>query len=66
VWACGVEVRSGEANEARLWSCSCWALAVLGFTALTIDVGLFFTERRSAQNGGDAAALAGASALQLF
>jgi len=41
------------------------ALAVLlGFVALTIDVGLAFQERRNAQNGADAAALAGAEDLR--
>ena len=40
------------------------ALGVLmGFMVLSIDVGLFFRERRKLQNGADAAALAGAQVL---
>jgi len=37
--------------------------AIMGFVALTIDVGLVFEERRTEQTAADAAALAGASAL---
>ena len=37
--------------------------AVLGFTAMTIDIGLFFEDRRSLQNAADAAALAGVAYL---
>ena len=36
---------------------------VVGMVALTIDVGIFFHERRDLQNAADAAALAGAQAL---
>jgi hypothetical protein len=35
----------------------------MGFTAMTIDVGIIYHERRSLQNAADAAALAGASDL---
>jgi Flp pilus assembly protein TadG len=38
-------------------------VAVVGFTALTIDVGLAYENKRSAQNGADAAALAGGDVL---
>jgi Flp pilus assembly protein TadG len=38
-------------------------VALVGFVALTIDVGLIFEGRRADQNAADAAALAGASAL---
>ena len=37
--------------------------AFSGFTAMTIDVGLIFHERRAAQNAADAAALAGVAKL---
>lgn len=37
--------------------------AMLGFAALTIDVGLYFEDRRHLQNAADAAALAGAAEL---
>src|SRR3972149_4550907 len=36
-------------------------VVMLGFVALTIDVGLAFQERRNAPNGGDAAALGAAA-----
>ena len=39
-------------------------VVMLGFVALTIDVGLAFQERRNAQNGADAAALAAAEDLR--
>ena len=38
-------------------------VALLGFTALAIDGGAVFFDRRSAQNAADAAALAGAYEL---
>src|SRR2546422_7806217 len=38
---------------------------LLGFTAMAIDVGLFFQDRRHLQNTADAAALAGAVELPL-
>ncbi len=38
-------------------------VAMLGFAALAVDGGLLYTERRRAQNGADAAALAGALAI---
>src|SRR5437867_11819790 len=37
--------------------------ALLGFTAMAIDVGLIFHDRRGQQNAADAAALAGAASL---
>ncbi|MEE8347156.1 MAG: pilus assembly protein TadG-related protein, partial [Dehalococcoidia bacterium] len=36
---------------------------IMGFTAMTVDVGMFFQERRSLQNAADAAALAGIQEL---
>lgn len=39
---------------------------LLGFTAMAIDVGIIFHERRAAQNAADAAALAGVSSLPPF
>ena len=39
--------------------------AMLGFTAMAIDVGLFYEDRRHLQNSADAAALAGAAELPL-
>ncbi len=36
---------------------------ILGFTALAVDLGLFFHERRNLQNSADAAALAGVAYL---
>jgi len=42
------------------------ALAViLGFVAMTIDMGLFYEDRRHLQNTADAAALAGVAELPL-
>ncbi|OGO15321.1 MAG: hypothetical protein A2Y93_09045 [Chloroflexi bacterium RBG_13_68_17] len=38
-------------------------VAMLGFASLAVDGGLLYTERRRAQNGADAAALAGALAI---
>jgi len=38
-------------------------IGMLGFAALAVDGGLLYTERRRAQNGADAAALAGALAI---
>src|SRR5437870_1857712 len=38
-------------------------IMVLGFMALSIDMGFFFNARRVAKNAADASALAGASAL---
>jgi len=55
---CGSEKRRGERGQALVLFVM--ALAVLmGFTAMTIDVGLFLRERRNLQNAADAAALAG-------
>ena len=55
---CGSEKRRGERGQALVLFVL--ALAVLmGFTAMTIDVGLFLRERRNLQNAADAAALAG-------
>jgi len=55
--------RRGERGQALI--IFVLALAVLlGFTALVIDVGLAFQERRNAQNGADAAALAAAQDLR--
>src|SRR4030067_1047641 len=54
----GSEKRRGERGQALILGAL--ALVVLfGFTALTIDVGLFLQERRNLQNAADAAALAG-------
>ena len=39
--------------------------ALLGFTAMTIDMGMFYEDRRHLQNTADAAALAGAQELPL-
>lgn len=39
-------------------------VGLLGFTALAIDVGMIFSDRRYAQNVADASALAGAQAAQ--
>ena len=59
----GSEKRRGERGQALILFVL--ALAVLlGFVALTIDVGLAFQERRNAQNGADAAALAAAEDLR--
>ncbi|MDZ4159308.1 MAG: pilus assembly protein TadG-related protein [Anaerolineaceae bacterium] len=38
---------------------------LLGFTALAIDGGMFFADRRASQNAADAAALAGANAAAI-
>ena len=38
-------------------------VVIVGFTSLTIDIGMFFRERRSVQNAVDAAALAAAQDL---
>src|SRR5207245_7014127 len=40
-------------------------IAILGFVAMAIDVGLIFEDRRGMQNSADAAALAGVSALPI-
>lgn len=40
-------------------------IALLGFTALAIDGGMVYSDRRHAQNGADAASLAGAGAAAL-
>jgi hypothetical protein len=37
---------------------------LVGFAALAIDVGLWYTDKRAAQDGADAAALAGAQSLR--
>lgn len=37
-------------------------IAILGFAALAVDGGMIFSDRRAAQNGADAASMAGASA----
>src|SRR3990172_587965 len=59
----GSEKRRGERGQALILFVL--ALAVLlGFVALAIDVGLAFQERRNAQNGADAAALAAAEDLR--
>src|SRR6266508_5430764 len=41
------------------------ATVLMGFTAMAIDVGLFFEDRRHFQNTADAAALAGVAELPL-
>lgn len=41
-------------------------VALIGFTALAIDGGMLFTDRRHAQNAADAASLAGASGAAYF
>ena len=38
--------------------------ALVGFAALAIDVGFWYTDKRAAQDGADAAALAGALSLR--
>ncbi|MDD5467965.1 MAG: Tad domain-containing protein [Anaerolineales bacterium] len=40
-------------------------VALLGFTALAVDGGMVYSDRRHAQNGADAASLAGAGAAAL-
>jgi Putative Flp pilus-assembly TadE/G-like len=39
-------------------------VVLIGFAALAVDVGFWFTDKRAAQNGADAAALAGAQSLR--
>ncbi len=40
-------------------------VAMLGFTALAVDGGMVYSDRRNAQNGGDAASLSGGGAAAL-
>ena len=54
--------RRGEHGQA-LVLIALWLTLLLGFAALAIDVGRFYSERRFLQNAADAAALAGARAL---
>ena len=55
--------RRGERGQALVMAVLAMAV-LLGFTAMAIDVGLAFQERRNAQNGADAAALAAAQDLR--
>src|SRR3972149_11725549 len=59
----GSEGRRGERGQALILFVLALGL-MMGFTALAIDVGLAFQERRNAQNGADAAALAAAQDLR--
>ena len=53
----GVE---GNSERGQMLILFVLALGVLmGFTAMTIDVGLIYVQRRKLQNAADAAALAG-------
>src|SRR3970282_1738548 len=55
--------RRGERGQTLVLAVLAMAV-LLGFTAMAIDVGLAFQERRNAQNGADAAALAAAQDLR--
>ena len=54
--------RRGQGGQVLIMAVLMMAV-VAGFTALTIDVGLFLHQRRQLQNAADATALAGATAL---
>ena len=60
---CGSEKHRGERGQFLVLFVLA-LVVMLGFVALTIDVGLAFQERRNAQNGADAAALAAAEDLR--
>src|SRR2546423_15602482 len=56
------EKKRGERGQMLLVAAISMAV-LLGFTALAIDMGLFFENRRHLQNTADAAALAGVEQL---
>ena len=54
--------RNGEHGQAMIVAALAFAV-LCGMAAMTIDLGLFYIERRSLQNAADAAVLAGATEL---
>jgi hypothetical protein len=56
--------RPGDGQDGQaLVLVSLWLTVLLGFAAIAVDVGRFYSERRFLQNAADAAALAAANAL---
>lgn len=56
------QVRKGESGQALILAALLMAV-LMGFVALTIDIGLFLQEKRHLQNAADAAALAAVAEL---
>jgi hypothetical protein len=57
--------RSGEKGQVMVFL-SLVLVGLLGFTALALDGGMLFSDRRHAQNAADSASLAGASAAAYY
>lgn len=57
--------RNSERGQAFVLLAAAFVV-LLGFTALAIDGGMVYADRRRAQNGADAASLAGGSAAALY
>ncbi|MGH7328057.1 MAG: pilus assembly protein TadG-related protein, partial [Polyangiaceae bacterium] len=55
------ELESGQVLSLTVIS----MVVLIGFVALSVDVGLLWSERRHMQTAADAAAIAGATALRL-
>jgi len=60
-----VVARAGQQRGQSLLVFVLFLGALLGFTAMTIDMGMFYEDRRHLQNTADAAALAGTQELPL-
>ncbi len=57
-----LKYRNSEGGQASVLLAFAF-IALLGFTALAIDGGMIYSNRRHAQNGSDASSLAGGSRL---
>ena len=59
------KIRNSEGGQASVLLAFAF-IVLLGFTALAIDGGMIYSNRRHAQNGSDASSLAGGSAAALY